>query len=114
MKNGALIRITVPDLEKYVNFYNGKFDEIEVNEFQRRYRSGCAAIRNMSQNYFHFSIWDFEELRHYLTEAGFVEIKRRAFSETADPQLNLDLKERAWETLYVEARKLTLPRNAAR
>ncbi|AEE26589.1 class I SAM-dependent methyltransferase [Francisella hispaniensis] len=105
LKPNSIIRITVPDLEKYVDFYNKKYSDIDVGEFQKRYKTGCCGIRNMTQNYFHFSVWDFEEIKKYLEDVGFRDIKKMKYRTTQDEKLNLDLKDRAWETLYVEARK---------
>lgn len=105
LKNNCFIRITVPDIEKYVKFYTGQFSTIEVNEFTKRYTTGCSAIRNITQNYLHFSVWDFNELKSILRKAGFKDIKKMEFGATQDERLNLDLKERAWESLYVEAIK---------
>ena len=105
LKKDSIIRITVPDIEKYVNFYFKKYDDIDIESFDKRYPTGCSAIRNITQNYFHFSTWDFEELKRYLEEVGFKDIKKMEFGVTQNEKLNLDLKDRAWETLYVEARK---------
>ncbi|PCI28043.1 MAG: hypothetical protein COB67_07255 [SAR324 cluster bacterium] len=105
LKKGSYIRITVPDIEKYILFYNKQKDGYDVKEFKKRYDTGCSGIRNITQNYFHFSTWDYEELAKCLSEIGFVDIKKKEFSETDDEKLNLDLKGRAWETLYVEAKK---------
>lgn len=105
VRRNSMIRITVPDLEKYVRFYNSVSVRVETDEFKARYRNGCVAIRDVSQNYFHCSLWDFDELKCCLEEIGFRDIRRQAFSTSEDPMLNLDQKARAWETLYVEARK---------
>lgn len=105
LKPNSLVRITVPDVEKYVKFYTNTLDNDEKFEFTQHYQTGCSAIRNMTQNYFHFSAWDCEELNRYLADIGFKDIKKQSFGITANPKLNLDLKERSWETLYLEARK---------
>jgi predicted SAM-dependent methyltransferase len=105
LKPDSIIRITVPDLEKYVGFYNKNYENIDVDKFKERYQTGCSAIRNTTQNYFHFSAWDFNELKKYLEDVGFKNVKRKEFSITQDSKLNLDLKDRSWETLYLEARK---------
>ncbi len=105
MKPGALIRITVPDLEKYVDFYIGRLDAEETALFRTKFLTGAAAIRSLSQNYLHRALWDFEELKRYLEQAGFREVQRRKFGECSSPKLCVDLKGRAWETLYVEARR---------
>jgi len=105
MKKNAIIRVTVPDLEKYVKFYMGKHDGIDVDEFKKMYDTGCAAIRNTTQNYFHKSVWDFAELERCMGAVGFKDIRKMAFGVSGDEKLKLDQKERAWETLYVEGRK---------
>lgn len=105
LKRDSIIRITVPDIEKYVKFYKKNYDEYDSNSFKEKYKTGCSAIRNITQNYFHFSTWDFEELKRYLEDVGFKDVVKKEFGITQDDRLNLDLKERSWETLYVEARK---------
>lgn len=105
LKNGSIIRITVPDIKKYVDFYSCNYDKINREEFSRRFKTGCAAIRNMAQNYLHYSIWDYDEINIALSEAGFKSIKEMSFGVSQDKKLCLDMKERAWETLYVEASK---------
>jgi len=105
MKNNAIIRITVPDLEKYVKFYIGECDNLDVDRFESMYDTGCEAIRNTTQNYYHKSLWDFRELKRRLEDAGFKDIQKMAFGMSNDEHLKLDSKERAWETLYVEAKK---------
>jgi predicted SAM-dependent methyltransferase len=105
MKNGAVIRLTVPDVGMYVKFYRGELGG-EVGEgFRRRFATGCQAIRNMAQNYFHRSVWDFDELSGSLAAAGFRNISRMEFGVGAMSGLLLDRKDRAWETMYVEAVK---------
>ena len=105
LKKGSYIRITVPDIEKYVLFYNKSKVQHNEEEFKKRYDTGCSGIRNITQNYFHFSTWDFEELDKYLKEVGFIDIEKKEVAQTVDKKLNLDLKDRSWETLYVEAKK---------
>lgn len=105
LKPNAFIRITVPDIEKYVNYYMDKNENNMTGEFQKRYKTGCNGIRNITQNYFHFSAWDFEELKTNLEEIGFKDIKKMEFGITQNKKLSLDLQDRSWETLYVEAKK---------
>jgi len=105
MKRGAIIRITVPDLEKYVEFYNGKLTGEDQKAFAEKFETGASAIRRMSQDFLHLSLWDFQELSRYLAIAGFVDITKKRFRECSDPVLCHDLENRCWETLYVEAKK---------
>lgn len=105
MKDGAVLRIVVPDIEKYVKFYIQDFNSIDSFEFNKRYKTGCSAIRNMTQNYFHFSVWDFNELKEYLSAVGFSNIQRMSHGNSQDKKLQIDSEERKWESLYVEAVK---------
>jgi len=108
MKEGALIRVTVPDLDKYVQYYTGKMTEPDLSVFREKFPTGASAICNVAQNYLHLSLWDFEELKRFMEEAGFRDVQKMRYGECTDPRLCLDLKTRAWETLYVEARKISL------
>jgi len=105
LKEGSIIRITVPDIEKYINFYNGNNDKIDIEKFNKTYTTGCSAIRNITQNYLHLSVWDFKELKKYLANTGFKNIRRMTFNDSKDDKLKIDIKDREFETLYVEAFK---------
>jgi len=101
MKPGAWLRVTVPDLKKYISYYSGQ----KVHENFYVWETGCEAIRNLSQNYFHFSIWDSEFLGKSLTRLGFTNVKEVAFNQGTDISLLRDIEDRSWETLYMEAQK---------
>ena len=101
LKPGAIFRCVVPDLGKYIRYYNGEVPNQEFNQ----YSSGCEAIWCLTQNWFHQSVWDEHMLSQKLLEAGFSSTKGAKFMEGDDPRLLVDLQERAWESLYVEARK---------
>jgi predicted SAM-dependent methyltransferase len=101
MKSGAWLRITVPDLKKYVSYYNGE----NVNEQFIKFKTGCEAIRSLTQDYGHVSLWDSELLTIFLKEAGFINIKEVTFMQGTNSLLLKDNKSRAWETLYIEAQK---------
>jgi predicted SAM-dependent methyltransferase len=101
LKHGSWLRITVPNLKRYVDYYCGK----EVDKRFSSRGTGCEAIRSLTQDYFHVSLWDADLLKRYLNEAGFTEIKEVSFLEGTDPALLKDSESRAWETLYVEAKK---------
>ncbi|MBD2363126.1 hypothetical protein H6G36_18350 [Anabaena minutissima FACHB-250] len=101
MKPGAWLRITVPDLKKYVNYYCDQ----ELHQKFDRYQTGCEAIRTLTQDFFHLSLWDSELLERCLSECGFVNIQETYFMQGNDISLLKDKEDRAWETLYVEAQK---------
>ena len=101
MKKNAWLRVTVPDVEKYVRYYQEK----EGHQEFYRWQTGCEAIHSLTQNYGHKSVWDSELLGHFLQEAGFINIKKVSFKEGTDKALLQDREERKWETLYIECQK---------
>jgi len=104
-KQGAVIRISVPDISKYISFYVGDDTNIDVDKFRKKYKSGCSAVRNITQNYFHASTWDYEELKVILENVGFRDIKKMECNESRDELLKIDIESRSWESLYIEAVK---------
>jgi predicted SAM-dependent methyltransferase len=102
MKNEAWIRISVPDLGKYVDYYNGNLPD----EKFRQWGTGAEAMRSLLQNYDHISVWDYELIEIFLREAGFSNIRRTDFMETSDKFLAVDSPEHRFESLYVEAQKI--------
>ncbi|CAM2060583.1 Methyltransferase domain-containing protein [Desulfovibrionales bacterium] len=99
LKPHSWLRITVPDLSKYVAFY------ISRNAHFGEWTSGCEAIRALTQDWGHVSVWDISLLRRYLTAAGFTKIVERSFQEGDNPRLLLDDPKRVEETMYCEALK---------
>lgn len=101
MKPGAWLRVTVPDLKQYIDYYCGN----EVHEMFLQWKTGCEAIWSLTQNYGHLSVWDRDLLTRVLTEAGFVKIKEVSFGQGTDERLIKDQEGRNWETLYMECQK---------
>ena len=107
LKPGAWIRITVPDLKKYINYYKGD----EVHERFLKWQTGCEAIGSLTQDHGHLSVWDSTLLSRYLANAGFINMKEVAFMQGTEKLLLKDRQDREWETLYMEAQK---PLNAVK
>lgn len=101
MKDGAGIRIVVPDLEKYIQYYNGDMPD---KEFERR-PSAAEWMRNLTQNWWHRSLWDFDLMRKLLEEIGFKNVKKVSLWTWEHKELIKDMKARERESLYVEASK---------
>jgi len=99
LKPGGVLRVTCPDLEKYINFYIGK----PTDPLFSMYESGCEAIWSLTQNWGHISVWDAKMLTKKLREVGFSEASQTNFREGRNPDLFIDKEDRRWETLYVEA-----------
>ena len=97
----AWVRLVVPDLAKYVAYYEGRPSD---GMFQRWQPRG-AALRSVAQNHLHQSLWDAEMLSDCLTQCGFEAVTVRSFGCGADVRLLLDTPERAYESLYLEGQK---------
>jgi len=101
MKPKTWLRIGVPDLRKYVDYYNGRVPHRSFLKWE----TGCEAIRSLTQNWLHLSVWDITLLSRFLKEAGFANIQEVEHKQGSDPRLLMDSKDRQWETVYVEAQK---------
>jgi|WetSurSiteA1Bulk_404760.scaffolds.fasta_scaffold19483_2 predicted SAM-dependent methyltransferase len=102
LKPGCWLRINVPDLEKYVNFYCKKTSHKEFLQFD----TGCEAIHSLTQEWGHKSCWDNELLAKTLFKIGFINVEKVKFgSEGTDKRLIKEEKIREWETLVLEAQK---------
>lgn len=101
MRSQAWLRITVPDLQKYVDYYERRI----VNPVFSRWPTGCEAIHSLTQNHRHLSVWDEQLLARFLKNAGFINIQKVAFQEGNDRRICLDQAVRQDETLYMEAQK---------
>jgi predicted SAM-dependent methyltransferase len=108
-------RLTTPDLRRYVDSYlsaeGGFFTEHRDGLYQRGARPRLPERPAFMMNlifYFwgHRWIYDFEELRYALGEAGFDPdtVVRKAFHEGAIAEVAmLDRETRRHETMYIEA-----------
>ena len=99
LRKGSVLRIIVPNLKMYVNFYNGDCP----NPIFKKFDSGCEAIWSLTQNWSHLSCWDSEMLISQLLAAGFTSASEVSYRQGLNPKLLLDLESRKWESLYVEA-----------
>jgi len=103
LKKGGCIRITVPDLDKYIAFCNDPNSVTE--EFRKRFKFSAEAIHHLTQDNFHRSVWNYDILEKVLYDVGFKDVRKCKFGEGYDKNLILDLADREFETLYVEALK---------
>ena len=99
LKPGAVFRVVVPDLGKFVACYNGTTPSPEFGQFA----NGCEAIWSVTQNWAHLSCWDSTMLQKQLLAAGFSAVREVAFRQGSDDRLLTDQQFREWESLYVEA-----------
>ncbi|MFG2818132.1 class I SAM-dependent methyltransferase [Kitasatospora sp. NPDC048365] len=116
LRPGGLLRLTTPDLERYIRGYLDR-DE----EFFQRHRRRLRTLRvgppmperrafMLNQIFYHFGhrwIFDEDELRHVLDRAGYQgwTVERRAYQEGHRPDVAaLDTAFRKDESIYLEAR----------
>src|SRR5205085_6802197 len=69
MKPGAYIRISLPDLEKYIGLYQRTRDPVGFPEFPHP----VLAITFLTQMHFHRSVWTGELMMRVLTDIGFAD-----------------------------------------
>ena len=100
LKPGFIFRCTVPDLEKYVDFYNNNLKD----DFFDKFTYKAQAFFNLTQNYEHKSIWDYEILSKKMSEIGFKDIVKKKYKEGENLDLLLDLVHRRSGTLYIECK----------
>ena len=101
LKKNGVFRIVVPDLKKYIEYYNTKNFEL----FNKNFKTGCEAIWNISQNFDHKSLWDAEWLMHNLKKAGFSNCNEYSFNKGELKDLLIDRDGRQIESIYIEAKK---------
>ena len=117
MAPGSVIRIIVPDGEKYLKAYNDPgWDSLRTlrelrqdgsdKYFKNRYQTKIELVNTVfRQGYQHKWIYDFENLKWLLESAGFTHVKREAIGHSRNPDLAIGREDRAHESLYVEATK---------
>jgi predicted SAM-dependent methyltransferase len=99
LRSNGVFRCAVPDLEKYIAFYNKQPVDAGFSQFM----NGCEAIWSLTQHWGHLSVWDAEMLSLMLKKAGFPRTAVCGFRSGRLTELLIDSEERRWETLYVEA-----------
>lgn len=119
VRPGGVCRITVPDLELHARRYvegDRAFSDAILRSFDAkrerrpekywlvRSPGGAFMSRACSRFYGHQWMYDFETLGSCLEEVGFTKVEKCRFGESLSPHAAaLDLEERVFETLYVDA-----------
>jgi predicted SAM-dependent methyltransferase len=101
LKPSAWIRISVPDIAKYVSYYCGNVADANFPQFP----SPAVAISFVTQMHHHRSVWNSDLMVRVLTELGFQDAKSVSFRIGSDPRIIRDDADKMPESLYVEARK---------
>jgi predicted SAM-dependent methyltransferase len=107
LKKGGILRIVVPDAEKYVNYYIAKKANADTTSFGQfnNWKLGAEALRGLTCYLGHYTLYDSELLSIYLKSIGFEKIKICKYRESYDENLVKDNPGREWNSLYIEAIK---------
>lgn len=103
---GGVMRITVPDLERYVRSYLG--DDPLLDECRDARPTRAMAFDEVFYHHGHQAMYDFETLALMLRSAGFDRIERSTFGQSSLAPVP-DSANRRSESLYVEAVKARPP-----
>jgi predicted SAM-dependent methyltransferase len=107
----GVLRIAVPDLQIYVDSYLATQDADEFVQRLHLLPSNQGGLKSLvsavaGNRSLHKWVYDEISLRKALVDCGFVKPIRLAPGETTIPNPGqLSLRERAWESLYMEALK---------
>lgn len=106
LQPGGVARIIVPSLSIFCQRYQER-----APDFMREFWPNCAndgeILNYVFYGHFHRTIFDFEMLRHDLSQVGFSDVRNAQFRDSDIDALNLDTDHpsRLICSLYVEARK---------
>lgn len=100
LRRGSVVRLGVPDLDRYIASYHGRDDIIERVRPGRPTRA--LALGEPFFLYGHRCMYDFETMQHALLDAGFSQVAHSSFGQ-GRVQPNPDSAGRRDETMYVEA-----------
>jgi len=107
----GVLRIIVPDAEKFIKAYLGYgWEEMNTISYGKEdwsviYSCKMEALNHVFlQGYEHFGGWDFDRLQLVLQKAGFKMINRVKFNEGSFPEI-IDREFHQSNGLYVEAMK---------
>ena len=109
LEPGGRIRITVPDAAAFVDYYTGRLDQATADAIGKAHARFNGTPMDVLNSGFrwkhqHLYMYDEETLRALLEEVGFANIDRRAYRDSdVSDFVGLDLPERRFETLYIEA-----------
>lgn len=101
LKPGGIARLIVPSLDKYIHWLNSPNSLRNETDFG----GNVEAIWHLTQHYAHKSVWDTLTLNNIILQIGFRECSVVHFHEGHSVMRDFDSKNRAWESLYIEASK---------
>jgi hypothetical protein len=98
----GVVRVGVPDFGRYMESYVA--GERFIEERRPGRPTPLLAVAEVALSHGHRSVWDATTLERVLEEAGFVDVGRRPFGDSAlEPAPDSAWREA--ETVYAEGRK---------
>lgn len=117
LQPGGVLRVIVPDLEKYIHAYchpgwetMSRIRPLNPEHIDAytgaQYSTKMELLNHLfRQGFEHKYAYDFETLALLLRKSGIAQVCRSEFGQSASPDLCLDQESRASESLYVEGQK---------
>ena len=114
LRDGAVFRLVVPDLRAAAQRYSSDLSEAAAMTFMqetslglvRRGRGVMGLLRAWLGNSQHLWMWDFASLQHELAAAGFRNIRRASYGDSADPMFTAVEEESRWvDAVGIECRR---------
>jgi ubiquinone/menaquinone biosynthesis C-methylase UbiE len=114
LQPGGTFRFVLPDLEFWAQKYLNDPSPEASKEFLREIQLGLEKKPEGLVKFFyewlrtsaHLWMWDYRAMEAELKQAGFVDIRRATFNDSADPLFKLVERENRWlNCLGVECRK---------
>jgi predicted SAM-dependent methyltransferase len=112
MQEGAVLRIIVPDIEKFITAYvnndNAGWESLgyDNNMLPKGFDTKIAILNHIfRQNGEHKYAYDFEALKYVLAKHGFKNITRQRYRQSIDKQLTEDQANHSNHSLYVDCIK---------
>ena len=101
LKKGGLLRLSIPNIELYIQHFSGEHTHDEFNQFE----TNAEGISYVTQNFGHKSVWSPLLLIALLKEIGFSEVLEKKFCMSNNNEICVEQKYKEWESMYVEATK---------
>ena len=101
LKTGGILRLSIPNIDIYIDHLSGKYQHQEFDQFV----TNAESISYVTQNFGHKSTWNPKLLISLLEEIGFSEVKQMEIYKSNNKDLCIEQEYKEWETMYIEAIK---------
>jgi len=107
LQPGGVLRLSTPDAGKFLRAYVNNREFLTDPRFPDSADTPMDRVNMMMREYGqHLWVYDIESICRALKQAGFSSTSEQEFGESNEPRMQgIDLAERAFESLYVEAIK---------